>query len=182
MARIIRPALAELAGRGTPFRGILFAGLMLTADGPKLIEFNVRLGDPEAQTLLPRLRSDLLPALLAACEGELGRFDLRWRTTAPSRSSWRRAAIRESLARQRDQGPRPPPPVPGREIFHGGTRATDEGRIIAAGGRVLTVSATGASLGSARAAAYAAVARIDWPDGFCRRDIGWRALAAAPTG
>ena len=93
MARIVRPALAELARQGTPFRGILYAGLILTADGPKLIEFNVRLGDPEAQCLLPRLHSDLLPALLAACDGELGDFDLRWKPQADARGGDGRARL-----------------------------------------------------------------------------------------
>jgi len=177
MARIIRPVLGELARRGTPFRGILFAGLMLTADGPKLIEFNVRLGDPEAQTLLPRLRSDLLPGLLAACEGELGRFDLRWRDDSAIAVVMAARGYPGEFARGSEvKGLAEAASVPGVTIFHGGTRATDDGRILAVGGRVLTVSATGASLEAARSAAYVALSRIEWRDGFYRRDIGWRVL------
>ncbi len=178
MTRIIRPALAALARRGTPFRGILFAGLMLTAEGPKLIEFNVRFGDPECQALLPRLKSDLLPALLAACDGELAAFDLRWHD---------QAAITVALAARgypgkpalggEIRGLAAAGAVPGVRIFHAGTARDQDGRLIAAGGRVLSVTATGETLRAARDAAYAAIARIDFPDGFCRRDIGWRALA-----
>jgi len=173
---IIRPALAELARRGTPFRGILFAGLMLTADGPKLIEFNVRLGDPETQCLLPRLQSDLLAALLAACDGELAAFDLRWRPGA---------AVAVVMAARGYPGEVAPPSeirgldraasVPGAQLFHGATARRD-GRLVSTGGRVLTVCGTGPDVRAACDAAYAAVDAIDWPDGFCRRDIGWHAL------
>ena len=173
MARIIRPALAAMAARGTPFRGILFAGLMLTDAGPKLIEFNVRFGDPECQVLLARLKSDLLPALLAACEGELGHFDLRWHD---------HAAIAVVLAaRGYPEAPERGSAIGGLDeaaaladvrVFHAGTARDPAGRLVAAGGRVLNVCATGADLGQARAHAYAAVGRIDWPEGFCRRDIG----------
>lgn len=178
MARIIRPALAEMHRRGTPFKGVLFAGLMLTAEGPKLIEFNVRFGDPECQALLPRLKSDLLPALLAACDGELRHFDLRWHDDA--------ACVAVVLAGRGYPGEPArggviggldaAASVPGALVFHAGTRQDADGSIRADGGRVLTVCATGASLRAARDAAYAAVDRIDWADGFCRRDIGWRAL------
>ena len=178
MERVIQPTLAEMARRGTPFRGILFAGLMLTSDGPKLIEFNVRFGDPECQALLLRLKSDLLPALLAAQEGELANFDLRWNDTAsiavvmaargypdaPERGSEIRGLERAVV-------------VPGVAVFHAGTEADADGTLRAAGGRVLTVCATSTTLGAARAAAYAGVAAIDWPEGFCRKDIGHRALA-----
>jgi phosphoribosylamine--glycine ligase len=174
--RIIRPALAELSHRSTPFRGVLYAGLMMTADGPKLIEFNVRFGDPECQVLMLRLTSDLLAALFAACEGELGAFDLRWRDQA--------AICVVMAARGYPGDPVRHTPIGGLEaaasvagvqIFHAGTEILD-GRLVSTGGRVLNVCATGADLHAARTAAYAAVARIDWPDGFCRRDIGWRAL------
>ena len=177
MARIIRPTLAEMARRGTPFRGMLFAGLMLTADGPKLIEFNVRFGDPECQAMLPRLRSDLLPALLAACDGELGAFALRWSDAAslvvvmaargypaaPETGS-AIAGVEEAAA------------VPGVQVFYAGTRRDADGTLRAAGGRVLNIAATGRTLREAQAAAYRAVDLIRWPEGFCRRDIGWRAL------
>ena len=177
MDRVIHPALAAMAARGTPFRGILFAGLMLTADGIKLIEFNVRFGDPECQVLLPRLKSDLLAALLAACDGELAQFDLRWHDTAAlavvmAARGYPAAPERGSAIR----GLGAASAVPGALVFHAGTALDPAGQLIASGGRVLTVCGTGADLRAARAAAYAAVDRIDWPEGFCRRDIGWRAL------
>jgi phosphoribosylamine---glycine ligase len=174
---VILPALAEMTRRGTPFRGALFAGLMLTAEGPKLIEFNVRFGDPESEVLLMRLRSDLLPALQAVCDGELANFDLRFFDTsaiavvmaargypdAPERGGEIKGLDRASA-------------VPDVQVFHAGTEADADGGITAAGGRVLVVCATGNTLGDARDRAYEAVDRIDWPTGFCRRDIGWRAL------
>ncbi len=170
--RIVRPTLAEMARRGSPFRGVLFAGLMLTEAGPQLIEFNVRFGDPECQALLPLLSSDLLAALLAACDGELGDFDLRWHPgaavavvlaargypEAPEAGSAIEGLARAGL-------------LPGVQVFHGGTRLAG-GRLEAAGGRVLTVTGRGADLGEARARAYEAVRAIDWPGGFYRRDIG----------
>ncbi len=179
MERIVRPTLAEMARRGTPFRGILFVGLMLTGDGAKLIEFNVRFGDPECQVLLLRLRSDLLPALLAACEGELRYFDLRWQDTP--------AIAVVMAARGYPAAPQTggvigglaaAAAVPGAMVFHAGTAAAADGTIVAAGGRVLTLCATAGTLREARDTAYAAARAIDWPEGFCRRDIGWRALAA----
>ncbi len=179
MAQIIRPTLAEMARRGTPFKGVLFAGLMLTADGPKLIEFNVRFGDPECQALLPRLKSDLLPALLAAADGELHYFDLRWDEALSSVAvvlaarGYPADPQRGSVIRALDAAAT----VPHVQIFHAGTSQDADGSIRADGGRVLTVCATGQNLHAARDAAYAAVDRIDWPDGFCRRDIGWRALS-----
>jgi phosphoribosylamine--glycine ligase len=183
MERIIRPALAELARRGAPFRGILFAGLMLTSDGPTLVEFNVRFGDPEAQALLPRLRSDLLPGLLAACDGELDRFDLRWRDECAIAVVMAARGYPGEFARGSEiRGLAGAEAVPGVRIFHSGTRATEDGRILAAGGRVLTVSATGATLAAARESAYAALGKIDWTDGFYRRDIAWRALGSRKMG
>ncbi len=174
MDGFIRPALAEMARRGTPFRGILFAGLMLTADGAKLIEYNVRFGDPECQVLLPRLRSDLLPALLAACDGELGRFDLRWNAGA---------AVAVVMAAP--GYPAAPEPgsdigdlsaaaaVPGALVFQAGTRL-DSGRLLADGGRVLTICGTGADAAAARAVAYQAVEAVPWTEGIYRTDIGVR--------
>ena len=153
---------------------------MLTADGPKLIEFNVRFGDPECQVLLLRLRSDLLPALQAACDGELAHFDLRWFDTA--------AVAVVMAARGYPGAPQRGGEIKGLEraaaehdvqIFHAGTEQDADGRIRAAGGRVLTVCATGTTLRQARDRAYEAIERIDWPGGFCRRDIGWRALPDA---
>jgi phosphoribosylamine---glycine ligase len=169
---IMRPALKELVRLGTPFRGILFAGLMLTKEGAKLIEFNVRFGDPECQALLCRMKSDLLPALQAACDGELRDFDLRWHDDAavavvmaargypdaPERGSTIRGL--EAAAAQ-----------PGVSVFHAGTEAGPDGTVRAAGGRVMTVCGTGPDLQQARDRAYAAIDRIVWPEGFCRRDI-----------
>ena len=173
MARVIRPALAEMAARGCPFRGFLFAGLMLTATGPKLIEFNARFGDPECQTLLPLLRSDLLPALAAACDGALDRFDLRWNPEAAVTVVLAARGYPEAPARgSRIRGLEEAAALPGVLLFHAGTARDAAGALVAAGGRVLNVTATGADLAEARARAYAAVAAIDWPEGFCRRDIG----------
>jgi phosphoribosylamine--glycine ligase len=172
MEGFISPALAALAARGTPFRGFLFAGLMRTADGPKLIEYNVRFGDPECQALLPLLRSDLLAGLIAACDGELSRFDLRWRDGA--------CVAVVMAARGYPEAPRTGTMIDGLEaaaavagalVFEAATRV-EEGRLVATGGRVLTICGTGADVASARAVAYAAVAKVRWPEGFCRRDIG----------
>lgn len=176
MARIVRPTLAELAARGTPFRGVLFAGLMLTADGPKLLEFNVRFGDPECQALLLRLKSDLLAGLLAACDGELADFDFRWRDDVSIAVVMAaRGYPGEPVTGGAIGGLAAAAQVPGAYIFHAGTRSED-GRVVAAGGRVLTVCALGADLSTARAVAYRAVQAIDWPDAFYRRDIGMRSL------
>jgi phosphoribosylamine--glycine ligase len=177
MARIVTPTLAEMARRGTPFRGVLFAGLMLTADGPKLIEFNVRFGDPECEAILPLLRSDLLAALLAACDGELARFDLRWE----DRHSLVVVMAAEGYPGTPRKGTRiggldQAAAIPGVTVFHAGTARGADGAPVANGGRVLAISAQGDTLRAARDAAYAAVDAIDWPGGFCRRDIGWRAL------
>ena len=177
MDRIIRPALAEMARRGTPFRGVLFAGLMLTEQGPKLIEFNVRFGDPECQVLLLRLKSDLLPALQAACDGELRNFDLRWHDTAALGVVMAARGYPDAPERGSEiRGLEGAAALPDVRIFHAGTEADTAGCLRAAGGRVLTVCGTGATLTAAHAAAYNAVRAIDWPEGFCRRDIGWRAL------
>jgi phosphoribosylamine---glycine ligase len=179
MARIIRPALAEMARRGTPFRGFLFAGLMVEADGPKLIEFNVRFGDPECETLLPLLRSDILPALVAATEGELKHVDLRWRDAASATVVMCSKGYPGAYATGGEIfGLEEAGALPEVTIFHAGTMA-DQGGILANGGRVLAVNATGADLQQAVARAYEAVDTIEWADGFCRRDIGRRAIFAA---
>ena len=177
MARIVNPVMAEMAKRGTPFRGVLFVGLMITADGPRLIEFNVRFGDPECQALMVRLRSDLLPALLAACDGELASFDLRWETLHSLVVVMAAKGYPGSYAKGTEiRGLERAALIPGVQVFHAGTSRREDGALIATGGRVLGVTATGTTLAEARTAAYAAVDAIDWPDGFCRRDIGWRAL------
>ncbi|MDB5412222.1 MAG: phosphoribosylamine--glycine ligase [Rubritepida sp.] len=177
MATCVTPVLAELARRGAPFQGVLFAGVMLTAEGPKLLEFNVRFGDPECQALMLRLRSDLLPALLAACQGELKDFDLRWEKLASivvvmAARGYPLSPLRGTEIRGLEAAAQ----VPGVQIFHAGTSLDEDGRLVANGGRVLGIGATGATLAEAREAAYAAIAKVDWPEGFCRSDIGWRAL------
>lgn len=182
MAEIIRPTLAEMARRGMPFRGVLFAGLMLTAAGPRLIEFNVRFGDPECQALMLRLRSDLLPALLAACDGELGRFDLRWEplhsmVVVMAARGYPGTPLKGTEIRGLDRAAA----VPAVQVFHAGTARREDGAVVANGGRVLGIAATGATLQAARDAAYAAVDALDWPEGFCRRDIGFRALSTASS-
>ena len=173
MAGIIQPCLDEMAARGTPFSGVLFAGLMLTAQGPKLIEFNVRFGDPECQVLMLRLQSDLLALLDAAAHGRLAGHVPRWRDEV---------AMLVVLATRGYPGTyahgseiRGVETVTGAHVFHAGTRR-EGGRLLAQGGRVLGVGATGATLADARAAAQAAIAAIDWPEGFHRSDIGWRGL------
>jgi phosphoribosylamine---glycine ligase len=176
MAEIIRPTVKEMAARGTPFKGVLFAGLMITAAGPKLIEYNVRFGDPETQVLMMRLKSDLLAALLATTDGVLANFDLRWSDEAaltvvmaangyPGRPE-KGTEIRGLDLANAD---------PNVEIFHAGTKR-DGDRIIADGGRVLNVTGRGKTVKEARDAAYAAISKIDWSGGFYRKDIGWRAL------
>jgi phosphoribosylamine--glycine ligase len=176
MAEIIRPTLSGMAKRGTPFQGVLFAGLMITAEGPKLIEYNTRFGDPECEVLMPRLKSDLVPALIAACDGLLGQIDLRWREEA---------ALTVVLAAKGYPGsPETGSVIRGVEkaetlddvlVFHAGTKLSN-GDLLANGGRVLNVVGLGQSVAEAQARAYAAVDRIDWPEGFCRRDIGWQAV------
>jgi phosphoribosylamine--glycine ligase len=176
MDTIVRPTVAAMAKRGTPFRGVLYAGLMLTAEGPKLIEYNVRFGDPETQAMMLRLEGDLLALLLATAEGRLARVAPRWSDDA---------ALTVVMAARGYPGPyakggaiagiAAADALPGVKVFHAGT-ALAGGRLVAAGGRVLNVTARGATIREARGRAYAAVRAIDWADGFCRSDIGWRAV------
>ncbi len=177
MREIVEPTLRAMKEMGCPYRGVLFAGLMVTAEGPKLIEYNVRFGDPECQVLMLRLMSDLVPALVAACDGQLKNFGLRWYpeaalTVVMAAKGYPGAYQKGSAIEGIDEAAA----GEGVEIFHAGT-ATDGQRIFANGGRVLNVCALGKSVGEAQARAYAAVDRIRWPDGFCRRDIGFRAVA-----
>jgi len=178
MAEIVEPTVRAMADAGTPFVGILYAGLMLTRAGPKLIEYNARLGDPEAQVLLPRLEDDLVPLMLAAAQRRLG--DL-----PPPRFA-RTAALTVVVAARGY----PAAPVAGGAIegladaeaegatvHHAGTRTDADGRLAASGGRVLAVTATGATVAEAQAAAYRAVARVRYADGVHRRDIGHREVA-----
>ncbi len=177
MDEIVMPTLAAMRARGTPFKGVLFAGLMITDDGPKLIEYNVRFGDPEAQVLMMRLMSDPVPALLAACDGLLNTFDLRWfPDPALTVVMATRGYPGDYPKGSRIEGLREAAAVEGVEIFHAGTKADGEA-ILANGGRVLNVTASAPTIAEAQRRAYAAVDLIRWPEGFCRRDIGWRAVA-----
>jgi phosphoribosylamine--glycine ligase len=174
MDGVIRPALEEMVARGIPFRGFLFAGLMMTDDGLQLIEFNVRFGDPECETLLPMLKSDLLPALVAATDGSLKHVDLRWKDCASATVVMCAKGYPGAYATGSEIfGLEEAGELPGVYIFHAGTMA-EQGSILANGGRVLAVNAIGADLAEAVARAYAAVDAVDWADGFCRRDIGRR--------
>jgi phosphoribosylamine--glycine ligase len=173
---IVLPTVRALKVMGAPYKGVLFAGLMITDAGPKLIEYNVRLGDPECQVLMLRLLSDLVPALLAARDGMLKNFALRWYPAAALTVVMAAKGYPGSYAKGSEiAGLAEAAKVEGVEIFHAGT-ARDGLRIVANGGRVLNVSALGATVAEAQARAYAAVDRIVWPDGFCRRDIGFRAV------
>jgi phosphoribosylamine--glycine ligase len=176
MDEIIRPTVDQMARRGTPFTGILFAGLMIGDDGPKLIEYNVRFGDPEAQVLMMRLESDLLPALLATCDGNLADIRLAWRdevalTVVMAANGYPGTPLKGSVINGLDAAAA----LDGIEIFHAGT-ARDGDNLVANGGRVLNVTALGPTVSAAQTRAYEAVSLIDWPEGFCRRDIGWRAI------
>ncbi len=180
MERIIQPTVRGMAAEGRKFKGVLFAGLMIGRDGPKLIEYNVRFGDPECQVLMPRLKSDILPALIASADGELKNFDLRWRDEAALSVVLAAKGYPEKpQAGGEIKGIERANALPGVTVFHAGTRRDADGRLVAAGGRVLNVTARGRTVAEAQALAYKAVDLIDFPDGFCRRDIGWRALRRA---
>jgi phosphoribosylamine---glycine ligase len=177
MAEIVRPTVEGLLAESNPYQGVLYTGLMLTDRGPQLIEFNVRHGDPECQALLPRLMTDLGQLLLGVADGALGHMDLRWYPDPALTVVMAAKGYPGDYAKGTEiRGLEAAAGVPGVTIFHAGTRIED-GRVLAAGGRVLDVTAQGATLAEARDRAYAAIDRIDWPEGFCRRDIGWRALS-----
>jgi phosphoribosylamine--glycine ligase len=174
---IVKPTIRALQDMGHPYVGVLYAGLILTEDGPKLIEYNCRFGDPEAQVLMMRLKDDLVTLLLACCDGTLDKVSARWLddvalTVVMCAKGYPGDVVKGTDIRGLDRAAA----LEGVEIFHAGTSAKD-GRIMATGGRVLNVTARGATVREARERAYAAVDRIDWPEGFCRRDIAWRALA-----
>jgi len=173
---IVRPCIAEMARRGTPYKGVLYAGLMIGAGGPRLIEYNVRFGDPECQVLMLRLGSDFLPALIACATGGLGKLVLEW-SPDPAITVVMAAEGYPGSYEKGDEigGLEAAGAVEGVTIFHAGTKA-DGDRILTNGGRVLNVSATGRDIAEARQRAYDAIDRIDWPGGFCRSDIAWRAL------
>lgn len=181
MREIIEPTMRGMAELGAPFAGILFAGLMITDDGPKLIEYNTRFGDPECQVLMMRLKDDLLVLLNAATDGQLAHMSIRWRdeaalTVVMAARGYPGTPEKGSVIRGVEEAA-----GDGVQIFHAGT-AINGGALVANGGRVLNVTATGDTVGEAQGRAYAALDRIDWPDGFCRRDIGWQAVAREQAG
>ncbi|MEN6543543.1 phosphoribosylamine--glycine ligase [Parvibaculum sp.] len=176
MREIIEPTAAAMQRRGTPFKGVFFAGLMITKKGPQLIEYNTRFGDPETQVLMTRLKSDLLPALIATHDGTLDKIALEWKdevalTVVMAANGYPGDYVKDTEIKGLDKAGA----VANVQVFHAGTRAEGT-RILATGGRVLNVTATGKTVSEAQATAYRAVDLIDWPQGFCRRDIGWRAI------
>jgi phosphoribosylamine---glycine ligase len=176
MAEIVMPTLRGMAAEGSPFKGVLFAGLMIGKAGPRLIEFNVRFGDPECQTLLARLKSDLLPALLGASDGTLDRLTLRWDARSALCVVMAANGYPDTPQKGSEiRGLEAAASVPGAYVFHAGTRQDGE-KIVANGGRVLGIVGLGSDAAAAQKTAYAAVDRIDWPGGFCRRDIGWQVV------
>jgi phosphoribosylamine--glycine ligase len=182
MEEMIKPTLHALQAMGSPYKGVLYAGVMVTKDGPKLVEYNARFGDPECQVLMLRMMSDIVPALLACADGQLKNFSLRWfddvaLTVIMATKGYPGDYGKGSVIGGLDDAAK----VEGVEIFHAGTRA-DGTRILANGGRVLNICATGCSVTEAQQRAYQAVDRIKWPDGFCRRDIGWQAVAREKAG
>lgn len=176
MRDIVLPTAQALAAKGMPFRGVMFAGLMLTRSGPRLIEFNARFGDPETQAMLPRLKSDFLDVLYKTATGRLKDVKLEWHDTAAlcvvmAANGYPGAYKKKTPIKGLENANA----VAGAVVFHAGT-ANENGQVLATGGRVLGVTGFDATVGAAQKNAYAAVDRIVWPDGFCRRDIGWRAI------
>ncbi len=176
MAEIIRPTLAEMAHRGTPYRGVLYAGLMIEGDRARLVEYNVRFGDPEAQVLMMRLGAQALDLMLACAEGRLAEVSAQWAddhalTVVMAAKGYPGAYAKGSPIRGLDALPDDSRHM----VFHAGTAVSD-GQLVSAGGRVLNVTARGDTLREAHDRAYAMLAAIDWPDGFWRSDIGHRAL------
>lgn len=184
MAEIIEPTVKAMADAGAPYVGVLYAGLMITHEGPKLIEYNCRFGDPETQVLMMRLESDLLMLMLAACDGALDQIaPPQWRSDpALTVVMAARGYPGEPLKGTEIQGLEKAKTIKGVEIFHAGTRAehnpqTGQARLLSNGGRVLNITALGETVAQAQSRAYAAIDSIHWPEGFCRRDIGYRAIA-----
>ena len=182
MEQMIGPTLRALKAMGSPYKGVLYAGVMVTKEGPKLVEYNARFGDPECQVQMLRMMSDIVPALIASADGQLKNFSLRWYDDVALTvimaargypGDYGRGSVIEGLEDAAS--------VEGVEIFHAGTTSRD-GKILANGGRVLNVCATGKSVTEAQRRAYEAVDRIKWPDGFCRRDIGWQAVERERAG
>jgi phosphoribosylamine--glycine ligase len=176
MEQFIKPTVAAFVAKGRPYMGVLYLGLMITKAGPKLVEYNARFGDPECQVLMPRLKSDLLAALLAARNGTLGALKLEWReevalTVVMASKGYPGSYEKGHVITGLDAAAR----MPGVTVFHAGTEKRGDD-IVAIGGRVLNVTALGKNVAEAQARAYAAVDLIHWEGAFCRRDIGWRAL------
>jgi phosphoribosylamine--glycine ligase len=176
MRTIVNPVIKGMAAEGSPYKGVLYAGIMMTAEGPKLLEINVRFGDPECQPLMMRLKSDLLEALVACAEGRLDKIELDWYDEVALLvvmaangypGFYRKGSVIKGLDAANA--------VEDVIVFHSGTQSKD-GNILATGGRVLGVTALGSTVAEAQKKAYQAVDLIDWPEGFCRRDIGWRAI------
>jgi phosphoribosylamine--glycine ligase len=181
MEEIVMPTVHAMQKRGTPFKGVLYAGLMIKDGAAKLIEYNVRFGDPEAQVLMMRLKSDPLPALLAVADGDLGGITLDWHDdpalcVVMAAKGYPGAYQKGTEIKGLDEAAADPDV----QFFHAGTKR-DGTRIVADGGRVLGVTARGKDIAEAKVRAYAAVDKIDWPGGSCRRDIGWRALSGCPS-
>jgi phosphoribosylamine--glycine ligase len=174
---IVQPVVAAMAAEGNPYRGVLYAGLMATSDGPKVVEFNARFGDPECQVLMMRLEGDLVPLLLACARGDLtgarppGFSGDTVICVVMAAKGYPDSPLEGSIIRgaEQDFGPDV-------QVFHAGTRRRNDGQLVAAGGRVLNICARGKDIAQARERAYEVVRRIDWPGGFFRTDIGWRAL------
>jgi phosphoribosylamine--glycine ligase len=168
-----------MRAKGIVYSGVMYLGLMITRDGPKLVEYNCRFGDPETQVMMPRLKSDLLTALIAARDGMLKEIDLRWSddvalTVAMASKGYPGSYEKGHVIAGLEEAAS----LPGVQIFHAGTERRD-GRVLATGGRVLNVTGIGRTVAEAQARAYAAVDKIHWEGAFCRRDIGWRALGKA---
>ena len=181
MDEIINPTVAAMAKMGKPYSGLLFAGLMITDEGPKLIEYNCRFGDPECQVLMMRMKSDIVPLMVASAKGDLSQQTIEWDDEAalavvlaakgyPGRYD-KNTEIQNIAAAEA---------APGVTVFHAGTRQED-GKLLAIGGRVLNVTARGKNVTEAQRSAYAALDKITWPEGFCRRDIGWHAIERENT-
>ena len=182
MDEMIMPTLRALKAMGAPYKGVLYAGVMVTKDGPKLVEYNARFGDPECQVLMLRMMSDILPALMACADGQLKNFSLRWYddvalTVIMATKGYPGDYGKGSVIQGLDDAAK----IEGVEIFHAGTISKD-GQILACGGRVLNICASGKTVSEAQQRAYQAVDRIQWPEGFCRRDIGWQAVAREKAG
>ncbi len=177
MNEIIHPTVKAMNDAGTPFTGILFAGLMITKDGPKLIEYNVRFGDPETQAMLPRLKTDLLALLFAVSKGVTSGFDMHWYDHAclcvvMAAKGYPGEYQKGTIIKGVDEANK----LDGTVVFHAGTAKNEAGELTASGGRVLGVTSWAPTIKEAQTKAYEGVSKIQWPDGFCRKDIGWRAV------